>query len=253
MKLATLLSVSVLASCSAFAASTATSENVLGVLRVDSTAVQTIVSVPWVDASAGGETGVKVVDLVKTSTLSEGDELYWYDSSKGAYQAWRLTEQKTWEAGTGVTSDGIAAATDSNKALPRGDALILKRTNPATPGYFFLCGQYTTSSAQTSIAVGSSSAPAFTLLASPTASAGKVDLNAATWTGVGASDNILVNDKDGKLTILTYADGNWGQPGYTKTMPPVKTHVTDAAKIDAGLGVWYKSVKGTGTITVKWN
>lgn len=253
MKLATLLSVSMLATSSAFAAATAESSNVFGVLRVDSSNAQTIVSVPWVNASAGAESDVKVVDLVKTSTLSEGDELYWYDSSAQSYKAWRLDANKVWQGASVVNQKGIKIDVGDNQALPRGDALILKRTKPTDPGYFFLCGQYTTSSASTTIAVGSASTPAFTLLAPPTASSGQVDLNDATWTGVGTSDNILVNDKDGKLTILTYVNDKWGQPGYTKTMPPVKTHVTDAAKIDAGLGVWYKSVKETGTITVKWN
>ena len=250
MKLATLLSVSMLATGSAFAAATATSENVFGVLRVDSSNAQTIVSVPWVNASAGTETGVKVVDLVKTSTLSEGDELYWYDSSKGTYQAWRLTAQKTWEAGTSVSGNGISAATEADKALPRGDALILKRTKPTDPGYFFLCGQYTTSSVTTTNAVGSVSTPAFTLLAPPTASAGKVDLNAATWTGVGDKDNILISGADGSLQILTYKDDKWGMSGWTGD-PPTKNHDTTKALIDAGIGIWYKSVNGSKT-SVQW-
>lgn len=250
MKLATFLSVSMLATCSAFAAATATSSNVFGVLRVDSTAAQTIVSVPWVNASVGEETGVKVVDLVKTSTLTAGDELYWYDSSAKSYQAWRLSAQKTWEAGTSVTGDGISAATDADKALPRGDALILKRTKPTEPGYFFLCGQYTTTSATTTIAVGSASTPAFTLLAPPTASAGKVDLNDAAWTGVGTSDNILISGADGSLLILTYKEGKWGMSGWTGN-PPTKTHDETKALIDAGIGIWYKSVNGSDT-SVQW-
>lgn len=232
----------------AFADTPAASDNVFGVLRVDSTATQTIVSIPWAEAGTGDP--IKVKDAIKTTNLTKGDQLFYYDAAAEtpAYKFWQLGDDG-WEGATTVLN-GIKTDEGSDEdTLARGGALILVRQKPTkedkTANPFYLYGQYTTSvSSTTCIKNG------YTLLAPPSTST--TDLNNANikWETPGANDNIVLQNG----TLLHYRNGTWGK--LTKVRDE-KTGVisesvnTTVATIAAGEGAWYINNQ-SNDVTVRW-
>lgn len=230
------------------------SSNTFGILRVDSTAAQTIVSIPW-EAAGGG--AIKVKDVVKTANLTPksddpayiGDQLYYYNGS--SYKMWRLTSTG-WE-GIRIVTDEVkdpVAGTDED-TLSRGGALILVRKNPTTgtPAVakpFYLYGQY--NSTQPSISVDrNANNVTYTLIAPP--SADSVALNNGNWTGVTAGDHVILpsgqplywKDPTDKWCTLT-TDLDTGDETYASYTTP----------IPAGEGVWMCVAKGSGMVSVQW-
>lgn len=235
----------------AFADTPAASDNVFGVLRVDSTAEQTIVSIPW-EAPGGG--AIKVKDAIKTANLTKGDQLYYYDATATtpSYKLWVLGDNG-WEGATTVKDgdDGkgaIAASAGGDEMLARGGALILVRHAPSMP--FYLYGQYTSSAAEVNLATPASDAgvdtAAYSLIAPPKTVAdtdGYILLANATWTNIETTDNIVLpsgqvlNWNGTSWGVMTYQDaqGKWTFEGKWDT---------SGAKIPMGQGVWFKSFKG---------
>lgn len=211
------------------------SSNTFGILRVDSTAAQTIVSVPWVAAGGGN---INVADIVKTANLNNGDKLYYYNTGTTNYRVWELTNgawQEAVPAGESATQ---------NPVLARGNAIILERFAPqdgSIANCFYLYGQYTTDASSTTCV-----ANGYTLLAPSTTE--DFNLNA---TGVmsgtpNANDRIgvpVTNDGIQSLALLRYndTDNKWG----------IKKATWDysLATIPAGQGVWYISAGGEPTFT----
>ena len=236
------------------------SSNTFGILRVDSTSAQTIVSVPWEGAGATGDDAGKIMvkDIVKTANLTkssaqdatDGDKLYLYTG--GQYYAWYLNYNGAWTGIQIAAADGLpAAGNDDTKKISRGDAIILVRQNPtitegdvtkANP--FYLYGQYTSSSATVACVAGG-----HTLIAPPTTT-DTFNLNGTdVMTGTpAAGDYIIV----GPGKILTYKAGTgWAIKKTTVTNGvPSTTYDTESAKIPAGIGVWYVS---TGTSAPTFN
>lgn len=263
MKFATLLSVSMFATVSAFGAATAQSSNTFGVLRVDSKLAQTIVCVPWVATSATDGQAIMVADIVKTANLTVGDKLYWYDPSEKSYSGWSLIDQdgiKVWEPATVVSEGDISVSAGAdNQTLARGNAIILVRQNPkdekgnAVP--FFLQGQYSAEAATSTFAAG-----AFSLAAPGVASASGYDVNTATWTGVQANDKLLFRKADGKNAELFWggAEGKWGVKTLTKAdylagkrEPTWKACEASERTIPSGCGAWYVN-QGENSVSVQW-
>lgn len=217
------------------------SSNTFGILRVDSSAAQTIVSVPW-EAAGGG--AIKVKDVVKTANLNNGDQLYYFDGSN--YKLWVLGANG-WEGATTVAHGITPSKGTDEDTLARGGAIILVRNNPAAS--FYLYGQYTTAGSSTTCVAGG-----FTLLAPP--STEDTNLNTKTWTTPGANDYIVLSD----MTLLHYrADANdnntkkWGKiTGKSlNTSTGAITESIDFTKavIKAGEGAWYKSASSAVTVT----
>ena len=252
MKLATFLSVSMLATCSAFAASTATSENVIGVLRVDSPYARTIVAVPWV--AAGVEAGdIKVTDIVKTANLSEGDELHYYNGAN--FNSWRLNGNKEWVPANQVSENGGSGTSPDSavQGLPRGGALILVRKEPANP--IFLQGQYSSApmSAQTLASGGTKMSPVYSLIAPPSTTGKDFDLMSGTWSNVGAYDQIIIQQAGGKNIVCQWSDSAWKVGEWTGEVPFKTFSLTAAPSIPAGTGCWYVSRTAGGPApTVQW-
>ena len=98
------------------------------------------------------------------------------------------------------------------------------------------------------MAQGTSTAPAYTLIAPPAVS--ETDLNSATWKNVATGDYIVLDVG----TLLNYVTidgtGKWAQ--WTGFEDHADKYSTDAAKISAGQGAWYVSRGGTSAATVKW-
>lgn len=229
-----------------------TTANVIGVLRVDSSAAETIVSVPWVATSAAAtDTAIPVTDIVKTANLTEGDELRYYNSSSGKYQCWEL-DHGVWVAAASVAESGNDEAAPSGATLVRGNAIILVRQNPvddkgvAKP--FYLQGQVAKSGSQVCTMTRSATGVAYSLLAPPTDTA--IGLNAGSWSNVADGDYILVQ---GKKYEYDETEQKWGT--YEVNLTEFKKSFTVAtAEIAIGQGAWYVSAKGSdAAAAVTWN
>lgn len=269
MKLATLLSVSMLATGSAFAAATATSENVFGVLRVDSPYARTVVAVPWV--AAGVEAGdIKVTDLVKTSNLTPADDSYtgdtlsYYDSADSKkFKSWRLVSGESgaaphWEAATSVVANGDPQpGTDENvQGLPRGGAIILVRKDPVNKP-FYLQGQVAAEVA-TSQTIPASTEGVFHLIAPPCVKNEGIDINGTDdmeWSNPDTGDRIYVYQANGLNAECRYANKNdklqwwWGK--YPEGAGLLKPTWENPPALPVGTGFWYYK-KGSSATTVTW-
>ena len=239
------------------AAMAVSSSNMFGILRVDSTAEETIVSVPWIETAASSG-DIKICDLVLTSNLTVGDRLLYYTGTKPGmttpaqdfqYLAWTLGTDadgvKVWESVMTVDKDAdgrtrmTVSAPGGNEAVPRGAALMIIRPK-AHVDPIYLYGQYTPGAVEGKALQGTFEQPAYTLLA-PSDPNG-VDLNTS---GVmsGTPD---INDVG---TMLKYDNGQWGVMGkYDRT---TGTYPMDTSKavIKPGQGVWYVSRGGAPTFT----
>lgn len=226
-----------------------TTANVIGLIRVDSSANETIVSIPFVATSAGADdAAIPVTDIVKTANLEVGDKLEYYNSAQGKYEVWQIVAGeggvKTWQAATSVNDGEMTVASSS---LARGNAIILVRTTPGS--CFYLQGQVAKSgSAECTMARGSASAPAYSLIAPP--SDKTVELNDGVWAKVGAKDQVQIN---GKLYWFDALSGKWGTYATDPTTF-VKTFTPTEATIAVGTGAWFISAPGaTEAAQVTWS
>lgn len=222
--------------------------NVIGLLRVDSTNAETFVAVPWLGAGTGD---IKVADLIKTTNLTVGDELYAYIG--GSFNKWTLSAEKEWSPSSVVSQDGPASmsAGASEQALSRGKGVLLVRHAPIADS-FYIFGQVATgATAATEVAAGSANAPAYTMIAPPVV-ADVADLNdiMAYSSAPDAADRILVaSPRGGGLAIeYKYVNGKWGKDVQNPTQPWLKAF-TPGLKIPAGQGAWYVSKGGSPIIT----
>lgn len=227
-----------------------TGKNVCGLMNVPSTAQYTMIAVPWV--TVGGSTdAMAVANLVKTDTLSEGDELYYY--ANGIYYRWVL-KSGVWTPTLTTMADAqgnpvTGSAPKDSYTLPRGTGLFLVRKD--TSKEIWLYGQYSTEKVSVTVAKGAAETPAYTMIANPNAEA--YDLNVkGVKEGCEVGDQILWDDAK---TLYTFKNGSWWRQG-TKTVTMDSTEKTvamwvkDGCVIPAGRGAWYVS-KG-GNPTIKW-
>lgn len=243
-----ILAITALLATSAALAETTTC-NTFGVLRVDSTEKQTIVSIPWVEPSVSGGS-ICVSNIVKTANLSEGDELHVCEN--GEYKSWKI-QDGIWQPATVVTTNvqGSTVTTvegSAEKTLARGNAIMLVRQNPGS--CFYLQGQVATGSATSTLAAG-----AWSLFAPPATS--DYTLSKASWsngetTAPNAGDSIVYKDGGTNLITVVYknvgtADAeNW--QWYNRSLKESGRGVV----IPVGSGAWYKNT-GSAAITVTWN
>lgn len=246
MKLRLMMGVCALAAATALGADVM-GRNVCGLMNVPSGAKVTMIAVPWV--TVGGEAdAMKVANLVKTDTLSAGDELYYYDGA--TYFSWKL-QGNVWTPAATTKEDAkgnpvTIQAPDASYALPRGKGLFLVRQDATKE--IWLYGQHSTAPISVAVAAGTAGTPAYTMIANPNAEA--YDLNAK---GVGgaAGDQILLGD--GGTTLYTRTETAWTRKtDVTKTIGGVartfKVDTTEGVVIPAGTGAWYVSKGGSPTI-----
>lgn len=247
MKLRLMMGVCALAATVALGADVM-GRNVCGLMNVPSDAKVTMIAVPWV--TVGGEAdAMKVANLVKTDTLSAGDELYYYDGS--VYRCWKL-QGDAWQPTTVTLKDAkgndLSVQTpDASYALPRGKGLFLVRQDATKE--IWLYGQHSTAPVSVAVAAGTAGTPAYTMIANPNAKA--YDLNAKGVKGE-VGDQILLDDAK---TLYMYKDSSWKKQGTTTvTMGQIQktltTWVAEGCVIPAGRGAWYVS-KG-GEPVIKW-
>lgn len=251
MKLRLMMGVCALAAAAALGADVM-GRNVCGLMNVPSDAKVTMIAVPWV--TVGGEAdAMKVANLVKTDTLSAGDELYYYDGA--TYFSWKLQgnvlQGNVWTPATVALKDAqgnpvTIQTPDASYALPRGKGLFLVRQDATKE--IWLYGQHSTAQVSVDVVAGTAGTPAYTMIANPNAVA--YDLNAK---GVGgaAGDQILLGD--GGTTLYTRTETAWTRKtDVTKTIGGVartfKVDTVEGVVIPAGTGAWYVSKGGSPTI-----
>ena len=250
MKLKTLACLCALAAIPAFGTEAVTSANTFGVLKVTCSAQKVIIATPWVKC-ATADAAVKVTDLVMTDNLTENDAIIVYVGNE--FKGWQLNSSKQWIA-TAVTGAGgtVTGGDEADAAIARGQAFWFIKSDYTSGDYdLYLYGQDTTATATSTIAVGTSANPAYSLLASPNTVA--ADLNAKNFDGTrNAADEIRVPRHNLPDLIYTFKDGQgWGTLTSTQigTTGRYKKQWTAGCTIPAGTGFWYVSKGGSGTIT----
>ena len=212
------------------------SENTIGVLKVESSAKSTVIAVPW-ESLAANEQDITVADLVRTATLSEGDELKVYDTATGKYRAWTLNGSKEWKPIPVVGGASSEEAGDST--IARGSGVWLTRKDTTQPIY--LVGEVAEQSTTTTIAGANEEKPTWNLVAAPTVES--VDLNEK-FPDANEGDVVLV-PTDGAPKRYTYKDGSWGYDDYVTTVNKKGIEVakvvrnTNVTNVPIGTGFWY--------------
>ena len=221
------------------------SGNVIGVMAVEADKKATIVAVPFKDFDGGD---MRLANLVKTANLSEGDQLYRYDSAKEGFDGWILAADSEgilrWEkceknvrlTGTGETAfDNGTEAGETTAA--QGSGVWLVRANaPAQHFVFYLQGSASVAGTMT-VAAGTT-----VLLGNPTCGDA-----APTITGMTNGDTISFATDSGRLNVYTY-NSTKGQWGYWDSNN--KPAWVSSPEIPAGTGFWYVA-KG-GEVTFTW-
>lgn len=234
------------------------SSNIFGILRVDSTEKETLISVPWLETDpASGP--IKVCDLVLTSNLTAGDRLLFYTGTGAIsgspaqnfqYLGWTLVEEegvKKWQHVTTVDTDATGktriteSAHNGTQPVPRGAALIVIRpTAHAEPIYLY--GQYVPGTVGVQVAAGSLKEPAYTLLA-PSDPNG-IDLNKTdVMSGTPDINDYIVIGGVGTMLKYSKSRGKWGVMGDFD-FDTGDYSFDPTAVIPHGQGVWYVSRGG---------
>lgn len=229
--------------CALAVASVAVAEDIVGntcgLMNVPSTTEATMIAVPWVTVGGTADT-MQIATLVKTDTLSAGDELYYYDGS--AYNRWVL-EDGAWKPSAVTNKDGTFVSPAAGFAVPRGQGLFLVRKNTASE--IWLYGQNSTESASVAVTAGTATTPTYTMIANPNTS--DYDLNTKSVAGA-AGDQIILGDG----TIYSYGSAWTKTISETKTIGTktvtVKKQSSEGVVIPAGQGAWYVSKGGSPTI-----
>ena len=228
--------------------STVDGDGVIAVQKVTVTDLeQTIIAVPWLSAEGGD---IAVADIIKTANLNEDDKLL--VSINGQYYSWEL-ENGAWVprvvagGGADLVTAGAADAT-----LARGNGVFLWRGGNNKAADVYLHGRVgTTSTANVTMAKGTSEKAVATLLAPPRSS--DTDLNTgATWSGVDANDMIVLSSSTGGQIALNW-DATNSKWGVKDAMSFEASYDYTKAVIPGGWGAWYLSAKcASNTASVTW-
>lgn len=239
--------------------------NMVGLMRVDSKAVRTVVAVPWIKCNGGDAQAIDVDSIVKTANLTAGDTINILDSGVGAgtFHSWILVDDegvKKWESVLEVVKNGeVGESGDpTGAAVAQGGSFVLARQNPvdgsgnAIP--FYLAGQVgTASSISQTIVLGTAEAPCYNLVAAPCSDA----VNVISFLA-NANDGDVIRVMDSGIQFdYTYsaAESGWG---YKKINPlqPWKGAVwtkVETIEVGRGNGFWYCSHGGAVAPVFTWN
>lgn len=230
-------------------ASSVSSTQTFGVLKITSNLQQTVISVPWVAAGTGS--AVKVKDFVKTTGLNDGTLLYKYDD--GTFKAWILNNG-AWEGLTVVTDEndefgGKKVSKGGDDTLSQQDAIIIVRQAGNTSGDIYLYGQYSDASDLTYTIDRSAGA---TLVSPVNTTGSTISLNSLNWTAAPTNgDMIKLHDSAGYAATFVY-DGSQSAGQRWGVMEDGEWNY-GAAVVRAGMGFWYTpvSTNTTGSVAFK--
>lgn len=247
----------------------AESANTFGILKIESTAKETMIAVPWTwySKEEAKAADIPVKKLVKTTNLSEGDMLYVFVED-GSYAAWGV-EHGEWTPcnairvggeGNGAMSFLEAGDARAPQSIARGLGLWLRRANPldengaAKP--FWVYGQSVTTDAKTSVNVPdaeTASVGAATILGNPFAE--EVCLNELQYGGEtrpDPADTIVIPQGDGAKLYVSYsAELGWYTTRTKVVGRRLMTYTDTDIRVAPGLGFWYVR-RGTTPLTILW-
>lgn len=268
---AAILSAGVLAA-GGLSAAPVVSSNIHGLVRIDPTTTNTIVSVPWSGYTADGRPTkpIPANRLVSPIGLTDGD-LLMQVTNEIAYAAWSLevddaTGARSWQPvmsanrradSLGQTRNEIITH-DGIGSVDRGRGIWVIRQNPCKPdgsaNPIYLYGQWTSAGEIVEIpgvvlgrtpSYGGYDVCTYTMLANPDCTA-EVAINDIPWDGelVGDKDTIVIPTDRSAAQVLFWdaSDGRWyytkmePTPGMPFLMRTVKAY---DAKVPAGVGFWY--------------
>lgn len=213
-----------------------------GILRVPSSAKQTIVNVPWLETGTG-TSGVTVSNFVLTAELEEGDLLKYYNGS--SYEIWRLGkvgDEKYWQS-TQLASDSNTGNSEdpATKQISRGKAILLDRCggdpSRVLTGGFCIMGKPAASESGSLTINGTG----YSLIAPSTTTSKKI--GELTWEGLESLKEHLLLDVDGTRYNLTWVVNEGWLDNDEKPAEDID--------IPAGQGMWFWS-SSTGAKTVQW-
>lgn len=244
----------------------AESANTFGILKIESTAKETMIAVPWTwySKEEAKAADIPVKKLVKTTNLSEGDYLYCWLPAEGVYRTWIVNEDREWESSKTVLVDALGntsetqADNDAQDAdyehatrVARGGGLWLVRQDPTKP--FWVYGQSVQTAVTTTINPPTGAQKVCSnMIGNPYAR--PVRINDLVFAGtISTSDRIKVPDGTNTPKTLIYVKGKGWR--WTKTVlgddgRVVSVYDYDVA-VPAGQAFWYDR-RGTTTLTVKW-
>ena len=269
-----------IASVAAFATSV-TSANTFGVLKVTSTATdeaaaQLIIPVPW--ENVGASTGmIDPTAYVLATNRKKGDALFYYNPALKTYMVWEMSDDGDksgeWTAKStySVGENENIVIVDAEGSFSRGQAIILSLTAGSVDDVF-LSGQYTGTQVATALTAPSPNAHSywktFTLIAPSVVN--DIDLNSEQsyfYRDSGCTTPVTESDISGDQIVLAdgttyYCEFSGGKLSWYKLVeateePKVMSHNTDNIKLLKGQGAWYvRSVhsaeNAAQTIYVKW-
>lgn len=208
----------------------------VGVTKITTTNMDTIIPVPFTALSNGGS--IPVAELVNPDGLIDGTTLYVYSGS--GYSAWVLGSG-VWTGTAKVTKDGVQASAGGESAtLAAGGAIWIVRpaADDAASRDIYVYGAYPSPAVTTSTAVGNAS----TLVANPLQSSATISI-----TGLTKGDVILVPTGDStnptRYVCTTAGETPVWKVGRTATPLPTFT---------IGQGFWYVPTATSNGATITW-
>lgn len=231
------------------------SENTIGVMKVESQSKTTVIGVPWTSLSDDGS--ISVADIVRTSTLSEGDQIQVYDTVANGYRSWTLDDKGAWVADE-VIGGGASTEQAQTVKIDRGKGVLLTRTgDKSKPIYLVGSADKKEESVSTTLEKAPDEhTPAWNLVASPSVEAKTIEQ----VVGVNTTDSVIVPTDEGPRNY-TYKDGKWGYDGFygepVEIAPGIfavkPKRITDDKTIPAGRGFWYLNKdKDSSTKKIIW-
>ena len=215
----------------------------VGVLRVSSSATNTVTVAPWLSAAKGEEQDepVAVSEVVNPNGLSAGDKILAYVASNDTFHAWTHESGTSWGSMQTVSARGVSTSEADTAQLARGNAFWLVRSDPSAP--FYLIGRYTGDQYSVDLAGGTTNAPGYTLVANPTFQ--DVDLNDLVFAGASpaADDRIVMQDKTGIDKFYVRKDGEWGRYVTKKVGGRIRQTWEAGGTVPSGTGFWYVRTK----------
>lgn len=239
------------------ATETVTGQNVIGLTTIEN---DSRAYLPLAAAYTGtGATELTVANIVQTSTLAEGDELYAYDPDKKQYDVYTLGTDGKWTAvkTVEVSASGKATATMSpaaaDRVITRGRGFWIVRKDAASDAKpVRLVGDVPATTATVEIpAAAADGKPSATLIGVP--SDWTLNGNGTDWTDKAVrKDTIRVLNEDVEAWHEIRYDGTkWIE--YRQEMDATTKTITfktsDAPVLKGGYAVWYMHA-GTDSFTL---
>lgn len=205
----------------------------IDVIAVDSDLTNTVIAIPGLDLSSGGDLAIS--NLVKTTNLTVGDRLLAFADSQ--YECWTLNSNGKWEKAekkfriTGSGADEVLTTDASMFTMATGSGIWISRHNTSEPIYIY--AQHV-------------SAPTSTVSARTTALVGNPCVTNAVPVveGCANGDQMRVPTSGLPKTYTYDSTSGWSHWEGVEKVP-------GRPNVKAGTGFWYIS-KGDSDVTIRW-